>query len=183
MRAQTEIADFNAAFGTEFPDDEFDTVGGLVINRFGRLPKRGESVTLGGLRFQVLRADSRRLYTLIVECMDDKLERIPSATGELSYLVAPEDLIGCCTKLRDEPDLGFELLMDLCGVDYLGYGRDEWHTDEASGTGFSRGVDRDHPEQGDDPAGLPGRYRVRLDDPQRMHAALRLPMEIGRAHV
>ena len=67
VRAQTEIADFNTAFGTEFPDDEFDTVGGLVINRFGRLPKRGESVTMGGLRFQVLRADSRRLHSLQVQ--------------------------------------------------------------------------------------------------------------------
>jgi magnesium and cobalt transporter len=67
VRAQTEIADFNASFGTEFPDDEFDTVGGLVINRFGRLPKRGESVTMGGLRFQVLRADSRRLHSLQVQ--------------------------------------------------------------------------------------------------------------------
>jgi NADH-quinone oxidoreductase subunit C len=83
------------------------------------------------------------LDTLIVECMNDKLERLPSSVGELGYKVAPEDLIECCMKLRDEPDLGFELLVDVCGVDYLGYGRDEWHTEEASGTGFSRGVDRD----------------------------------------
>ena len=67
VKAQTEIADFNTAFGTEFPDDEFDTVGGLVIHRFGRLPKRGEAVTMGGLRFQVLRADSRRLHALQVQ--------------------------------------------------------------------------------------------------------------------
>ncbi len=67
VKAQTEIADFNTAFGTEFPDDEFDTVGGLVIHRFGRLPKRGESVTMGELRFQVLRADSRRLHSLQVQ--------------------------------------------------------------------------------------------------------------------
>ena len=83
------------------------------------------------------------LDMLIVECMDDKLERIPSSTGELTYTVAAADLIECATKLRDEPDLGFEMLMDICGVDYLGYGRDEWHTGEASGTGFSRGVERD----------------------------------------
>ena len=83
------------------------------------------------------------LDTLIVECMDDKLERLPSPVGELGYLVAPEDLIECCLKLRDESDLGFEMLMDVCGVDYLGYGRDEWHTEEASETGFSRGVERD----------------------------------------
>lgn len=67
VKARTEIADFNQAFGTDFPDEDFDTVGGLVINRFGRLPKRGEAVTIGGLRFQVRRADSRRLHTLQVQ--------------------------------------------------------------------------------------------------------------------
>jgi len=85
----------------------------------------------------------RDLDTLIVECLEDKLERLPSVVGELSYRVAPGDLVASCLKLRDESDLGFEMLVDLCGVDYLGYGRDEWHTEEASGTGFSRGVERE----------------------------------------
>jgi magnesium and cobalt transporter len=67
VKALTQIADFNTAFGTAFSDAEHDTVGGLVIDHFGRLPKRGESTAIGGLRFQVLRADSRRVYTLIVE--------------------------------------------------------------------------------------------------------------------
>jgi magnesium and cobalt transporter len=67
VKAQTEIADFNEQFHTAFPDDEFDTVGGLVLRAFGRLPKRGETTTMEGLRFRVLRADSRRLYTLQVE--------------------------------------------------------------------------------------------------------------------
>ena len=67
VKAITQIADFNAAFDTAFPDDEVDTVGGMVIAQLGRLPRRGESLVLGGLRFQVLRADSRRLYTLIVD--------------------------------------------------------------------------------------------------------------------
>jgi len=67
VKATTEIADFNAALGCEFSDDEFDTVGGLVIGQFGHLPKRGEQVTLGNLKFMVLRADSRRLHTLLVE--------------------------------------------------------------------------------------------------------------------
>jgi len=67
VKAQTEIADFNQQFGTTFPDDEFDTVGGLVLRAFGRLPKRGEATTMEGLRFRVLRADSRRLHTLQVE--------------------------------------------------------------------------------------------------------------------
>ena len=69
VKAQTEIADFNTHFATRFEDDEFDTVGGLVLRAFGRLPKRGETAVLEGLRFRVLRADSRRLYTLQVERM------------------------------------------------------------------------------------------------------------------
>jgi magnesium and cobalt transporter len=67
VKAQTEIADFNAHFGTDFADDEFDTVGGLVLQAFGRLPKRGETATIGDFRFRVVRADSRRLYMLQVE--------------------------------------------------------------------------------------------------------------------
>ena len=67
VKAQTEIGDFNTHFGTDFADDEFDTVGGLVLQAFGRLPKRGEVATIGELRFRVIRADSRRLYTLQVE--------------------------------------------------------------------------------------------------------------------
>jgi magnesium and cobalt transporter len=67
VKALTQIADFNAAFGTDFPDAEHDTVAGLVIAQLDRLPKRGETITLGGLKIQVLRADSRRVYTLIVE--------------------------------------------------------------------------------------------------------------------
>ena len=67
VKAQTEIADFNEQFGTAFADDVFDTVGGLVLRAFGRLPKRGDATTMEGLRFRVLRADSRRLHTLQVE--------------------------------------------------------------------------------------------------------------------
>jgi magnesium and cobalt transporter len=67
VKAQTEIADFNAAFGANFSDEDYDTVGGLVIHHLGRLPKRGETVLLDGLRIQVLRADSRRVHTLLVD--------------------------------------------------------------------------------------------------------------------
>jgi magnesium and cobalt transporter len=67
VKAVTEIADFNNHFQTSFSDEDFDTVGGLVVGRFGRLPKRGESLSIEGLRFQVLRADSRRVYTLLVD--------------------------------------------------------------------------------------------------------------------
>jgi magnesium and cobalt transporter len=67
VKALTQIADFNAAMGTSFPDEAADTVGGLVISHLGRLPKRGETLVIDGLRFQVLRADSRRVYTLLVD--------------------------------------------------------------------------------------------------------------------
>ncbi len=67
VKARTEIEDFNTAFGTEFSDDEFDTVGGLILRHLGRVPKRNEIVDIDGIRFQVLRADSRRLYTLLVD--------------------------------------------------------------------------------------------------------------------
>ena len=67
VKAQTEIADFNQTFGTEFSDEQSDTVGGLLLSRFGRLPKRSEEIVIDHLRFRVLRADSRRLYSLLVE--------------------------------------------------------------------------------------------------------------------
>jgi len=67
VKAQTEIASFNHAFGTTFPDDDFDTVGGMLLHHLGRVPKRNEVVEVGHVRFQVLRADSRRLYTLLVD--------------------------------------------------------------------------------------------------------------------
>jgi magnesium and cobalt transporter len=67
VKALTQISDFNAAFSTRFSDEVSDTIGGVVIAHLGRLPKRGEFVTLEGLRLQVLRADSRRVYTLLVD--------------------------------------------------------------------------------------------------------------------
>jgi hemolysin (HlyC) family protein len=67
IKALTQIADFNATFGTAFSDQDHDTVGGLLIARLGRLPKRGESSVIDGFKFQVLRADSRRVYTLLVD--------------------------------------------------------------------------------------------------------------------
>jgi magnesium and cobalt transporter len=67
VKAVTEIGDFNAHFGTSFPDEDYDTVGGLVVGRFGRLPKRGESIMVDGFAFQVLRADSRKIHSLLVD--------------------------------------------------------------------------------------------------------------------
>jgi magnesium and cobalt transporter len=67
IKADTVIADFNAALGTEFSDEECDTVGGLVLKAAGQLPKRGDHIQIDELMFTVLRADSRRLYSMLVE--------------------------------------------------------------------------------------------------------------------
>ena len=66
VKALTEIADFNAAFNSQFSDDEFDTIGGLILNHYERVPKRGEQITLGTFSFRILRSDSRRIYLLQV---------------------------------------------------------------------------------------------------------------------
>jgi magnesium and cobalt transporter len=71
VKALTEIADFNEALGTNFSDEEFSTIGGLVVSQFGHLPKRSEQITFDNLSFTVLRADSRRLHTLLVELLPD----------------------------------------------------------------------------------------------------------------
>ena len=67
IKAATEIADFNAALDTHFSDEEYDTVGGLVLKAAGQMPKRGESFAFENMIFTVLRVDSRRLYSLLVE--------------------------------------------------------------------------------------------------------------------
>ncbi|HET8696603.1 MAG TPA: NADH-quinone oxidoreductase subunit C [Gammaproteobacteria bacterium] len=79
-----------------------------------------------------------------------RLERLPTSTGELGFRVEAADLIDVGRELRDAPELKLEMLMDLCGVDYADYGRDEWQTDSATATGFSRGRVRDWPPAADD---------------------------------
>ena len=81
VKAQTEIAAFNEKFGSEFSDEEFDTIGGLVLRAFGRLPKRGETTTIDQFRFRVVRADSRRIYTLQVEKLSPPPEEEPEPGG------------------------------------------------------------------------------------------------------
>ncbi len=66
VKAVTEIEDINAFFGTDYRSEEADTVGGLVVQEFGRLPVRGEKIVIPPLQFTVARADNRRLNTLMV---------------------------------------------------------------------------------------------------------------------
>jgi len=70
VKATTTIEDFNEYFGEEFSDEEFDTIGGIVLQAFGHVPELGETVQLGALRFEVLNADSRRLRLLRVDTPD-----------------------------------------------------------------------------------------------------------------
>jgi magnesium and cobalt transporter len=67
VKAITPIEDINETLGADFSDEEVDTVGGLVVAEFGRLPKRGDAVSFSGFHFQVLRADSRRIHSLLIE--------------------------------------------------------------------------------------------------------------------
>ena len=67
VQALTPIDEFNDAFHTELSDEEFDTVGGLVLSEFGRLPTRGEIVEIGGLKVTVHAADKRRIHQLMVQ--------------------------------------------------------------------------------------------------------------------
>jgi len=73
VKAHTPLEDFDAAFGTHFADESFQTIGGLILHHFGRLPQFNEAVTqfneavsIAGQSFRVLRADNRRIYTLVV---------------------------------------------------------------------------------------------------------------------
>jgi len=67
--------------------------------------------------------------------------KISTARTETTAELAAADLLAVATALRDEPDFRFSELIDLCGIDYLGYGQAEWDTSDVSWTGFSRGVE------------------------------------------
>lgn len=64
VKARTPVSDFNKAFGAKFPEDEFDTIGGVVTHHFGHLPEREEKVDINGYKFEVLNADNRRIKLL-----------------------------------------------------------------------------------------------------------------------
>ena len=71
----------------------------------------------------------------------DALQSSKLDRGQVTIEVPPQNLLEFMTALRDEADFQFQLLMDLCGVDYAAYGKTEWVTDQTTETGFSRGVE------------------------------------------
>jgi magnesium and cobalt transporter len=77
VKALTDIEDFNEHFGTSWSDEDFDTVGGHVVNQFGHLPQRDDEITIGHFHFTVLRADNRRVHLLKMQIMstDEEAEQ------------------------------------------------------------------------------------------------------------
>jgi NADH-quinone oxidoreductase subunit C len=85
------------------------------------------------------------LAARVTAALGDRARLYTSLPDEVAIEVAGEQLLAVASILRDDPQLRFELLMDLAGVDYLDYGRAEWRTDSATVSGFSRGVNRAAP--------------------------------------
>ena len=78
----------------------------------------------------------------IIACFDSKMVADSSQFNELTFVLDQTDLVEVSQTLHDDDDFKFTQLIDLCGVDYLTYGQDEWITQSATGSGFSRGVSR-----------------------------------------
>lgn len=87
-------------------------------------------------------ADISKLHATITDRLSHLIDETILHVGELTLVVMREHFMQVARILRDDPQFQFEVLIDVCGVDYLDYGRAEWETEEATTTGFSRGVDR-----------------------------------------
>jgi len=74
IKALTEIDDFNERFGTNYSDDDVDTVGGMVVDSFGHVPEHGETTQIDNFLFEVLRADNRRVHLLRMTVLDSPKE-------------------------------------------------------------------------------------------------------------
>jgi NADH-quinone oxidoreductase subunit C len=99
------------------------------------------------------------LAAQLAERFGERVKRLPSIAAELTFEVLPADLLGVAYALRDEPGFAFEVLADLSGIDYLDHGREEWQTERATGTGFSRGARRERSDWDDAPP-TPRRFAV-----------------------
>jgi NADH-quinone oxidoreductase subunit C len=95
-----------------------------------------------------------RLAEQLSKRFGDNLQNVTTAVGEVTVEIAPDNLLAVAAALRDEPAFAFEIMIDLCGVDYASYGKDEWTTEASTSTGFSRGVE----------AGTEGRLTAVMDD-------------------
>jgi magnesium and cobalt transporter len=80
IKALTPIEEFNTYFQTSYGEDDFDTLGGLLLSRFGHVPRRGESVVVDGMEFRVLRADNRRLHLVEMRRVAEPVGSDPAAS-------------------------------------------------------------------------------------------------------
>jgi magnesium and cobalt transporter len=80
IKAHTPIEEFNEQLHTQFSDEVYDTIGGIVMNNFGYLPKRGEVITINNLEFKIINADARRIKLL--ECIDKRATEEPTTSPQ-----------------------------------------------------------------------------------------------------
>jgi NADH-quinone oxidoreductase subunit C len=90
----------------------------------------------------VAKSPLERLSDAVARALPDGLIAIPNHAGELTFELPAARLLELGTALRERQELKFDMCMDVCGVDYLEYGRAEWKTQGATSSGFSRGVAR-----------------------------------------
>lgn len=83
---------------------------------------------------------AKELLSGLQDRFGDALKESTLSRGEVTVELAPQDLLEACIALRDESLFRFDQLIDICGVDYMDYGKDEWATEESSSVGFSRAV-------------------------------------------
>lgn len=96
----------------------------------------------------------------LADRFSDKGCEVISHLGEVTLVIPSEHLIPVATELRDAEDFMFKELIDLCGVDYSGYGQSEWVTTSASGTGFGRGVEAGRAARDDHPTDFASVYHL-----------------------
>jgi NADH-quinone oxidoreductase subunit C len=92
---------------------------------------------------------SETLASKLTARFGERLRPLPVVAGDVAAEVSADELLAVCRELRDDAEFAFEQLIDLCGVDYLDYGREEWTTLGSTATGFSRGVNRVKEQSGE----------------------------------
>lgn len=124
-------------------------------------------------------SDVNALLTQIQSHFSDGIVTSKIALDELTLEIEAAKLLTICRELRDAPDFDFKCLIDVCGVDYLHYGQDDWQTDSATETGFGRGV---LPEMEQENAPKANRFAVvyhllSLTKNQRLRLRVNIPNE------
>jgi NADH-quinone oxidoreductase subunit C len=108
--------------------------------------------------------------------LSGRVRRLGALADELAYETDATELVGVCRTLRDAPQLRFEMLMDLAGIDYLHYGRDDWQTESATRSGFSRGRVPRPPPDPNEPRRFAVAYNLlSVSHNHRLRLAVRCP--------